>query len=352
MAASAFFILLVSTLSCYEAQRRPLDPVKMPDHCRKPGEGKGFQIEGEWNEETYPIGKEAILACLPGYTNYRPIKLVCLAGDWWHVGKFQCKAFTCKLPQVDNGRVTYPLKPDYNSNDVIQITCNEGFYITNGESTCTKDDWIPKPTCTEIVCNSYQHVEKGRLISVQAAYKYGEEIDVECDSGYILQTEPNKRRTCTSNGWSPPIRCVAYCEPPPAVRNSILNEQPKSSYAAGEKVTYTCNRGYSLEGSLRGEAQCENTQWLNVPVCRKIGEQCGPPPTIQFGDTTGIRKPSYKSGESVEYRCPNFYILKGETIVRCMNGVWEEAPVCLGMFTVLYYHVHINSVQEITAYPN
>ncbi|XP_066453238.1 coagulation factor XIII B chain-like isoform X4 [Eleutherodactylus coqui] len=623
MAASAFFILLVSTMSCYEAQRqRP--PVKVPD-CRSPPKLQGLQLEGGWNGKINPS-----YACLPGYIQDAPIQVVCLAGMWMHIGgqckaisckppqvdngrvnypikpaynnndviqitcnegfyitngqstctkdgwipkptctaisckppqvdngrvnypikpaynnndviqitcnegfyitngqstctkdgwipKPTCTAISCKPPQVDNGRVTYPLKPAYNNNDVIQITCNEGFYITNGQSTCTKDGWIPKPTCTEIVCNSYQHVEKGRLISVQAAYKYGEEIDVECDSGYILQTEPNKRRTCTTNGWSPPIRCVAYCEPPPAVQNAILNEQPKSSYASGEKVTYTCNGGYSLEGSLTGEAQCQSTQWINVPVCRKscqtpeivngflateqqdsydsgssvafwcnenyvingpinakcengqwidlpvcyrpcrisseglsesniqlhsfyiqkstydsnykhgtellvsckpgfkrpnqallkiacydgkfkyprcfsgtaycepppavqnailneqpedsyasgekvtytcnggyslegsltgeaqcqstqwinvpvcrkIGEQCGPPPTIQFGDTLGIRKPSYKSGESVEYRCPNYHILKGEKVVRCMNGVWEEAPVCL-----------------------
>ncbi|XP_066453233.1 coagulation factor XIII B chain-like isoform X6 [Eleutherodactylus coqui] len=821
MAASGFFILLVSTMSCYAA------PKLETDRCPKPEGIEGVQLQGEWNEETYPPGKVANFACLPGYTQDGPIKMACVEGTWWPIAKSECKAISCKLPQVDNGRVNGLKKPVYKNHDVIQITCNEGLNtIKNGEATCTKDGWIPQPTCIEIVCNSYQNVEKGKLVSTKAQYKYGDEIDVECDRGYVLQTEPNKRRTCTTNGWSPPIRCVgkrcdrpdikngyldrnhhfpkdpgqsmyyrcednfltpkkdyywvyitcteagwspeprclracvpptdylvnarlinqqykylegekvtfqcyrnyktpdgkssgemlclpngkftpakcslkceapqlrngefrttknefevgedllyecnkgymtkdrklsaiiqcvdgrwsatpfceaifcnlwnrkynngdivqyicpqgkkptadivqcyyfgfyppptcqviictipedanlirkptkpsykenervilscggkkrssrttctkdgwnpplptcedpdkpdisepstddtekpegkqkcplaytpsnaeiidpkeAYysndnvnmrcnrgykmlgssviqcidgkweqppecirlvpcknpptisngdilepskqdkyvtddvvkyvcksgfhisgsdqstclngqwttspkctedpcdeapevahgtvvekrkifnhgesakyicdngfrisggdsascaegkwlkiptcvttsCEPPPAVRNSMLTEELKDSYESGEKVTYTCNRGYSLERSLSGEAQCENTQWMNLPVCRKIGEQCGPPPTVQFGDTTAIRKPSYKSGESVEYRCPNYHILKGEKVVRCMNGVWEEAPVCLEPCTAKEKDMEENRIQ-------
>ncbi|XP_066453244.1 coagulation factor XIII B chain-like isoform X2 [Eleutherodactylus coqui] len=133
------------------------------------------------------------------------------------------------------------------------------------------------------------------------------------------------------------------CGPPPTVQFGDTTGIRKPSYKSGESVEYRCPNYHILKGEK--VVRCMNGVWEEAPVCLEIGEQCGPPPTVQFGDTTGIRKPSYKSGESVEYRCPNYHILKGEKVVRCMNGVWEEAPVCLEPCTAKEKAMEENKIQ-------
>ncbi|XP_056379517.1 coagulation factor XIII B chain-like isoform X2 [Hyla sarda] len=76
-----------------------------------------------------------------------------------------------------------------------------------------------------------------------------------------------------------------------------------------------------------------------------IGEQCGPPPVVQYGDTISFNKPFYRSGESVEYKCPEYYILKGNRVVRCLNGVWDEAPVCLEPCTAKEKDMRDNNIR-------
>ncbi|XP_069823573.1 coagulation factor XIII B chain-like isoform X2 [Dendropsophus ebraccatus] len=56
---------------------------------------------------------------------------------------------------------------------------------------------------------------------------------------------------------------------------------------------------------------------------------CGPPPDIRYGDIPSISKSVYRSGESVEYICLQYYTLNGNSVARCINGVWTNAPECL-----------------------
>lgn len=39
---------------------------------------------------------------------------------------------------------------------------------------------------------------------------------------------------------------------------------------------------------------------------------------------------SYAAGSSVEYRCNEYYLLRGSKISRCEQGKWSSPPVCLG----------------------
>ncbi|XP_073499026.1 complement factor H-related protein 5-like isoform X2 [Phyllobates terribilis] len=222
MSVQGFFILFLSAVSCHAA------PKPTNDYCQRPGSIKEAQLQGKWNEETYPPGTVANFDCLPGYTQDGLIKMACIEGTWWQIANGQCKAF---------------------------------------------------------------------------------------------------------------------CNRPPTDPNSTLVGEVKERYYTGEKVTYVCNVGYTLNRALRGEAQCENTQWINLPVCRRIGEQCGSPPTVLFGDIINSPKKSYQSGQFVEYKCPNYYLHKGDKIVRCLNGFWGEAPVCLEPCTAKQRSMEENNIQ-------
>ncbi|XP_066453240.1 coagulation factor XIII B chain-like isoform X6 [Eleutherodactylus coqui] len=297
-------------------------------------------------KEAYYNNDNVNVRCNRGYKMLGSSVIQCIDGRWEQPP--ECiRLVPCKNPPtISNGNILESSKQDtYVTDDVVKYGCKSGFHISGSDqSTCLNGQWTTSPKCTVDPCDEAPEVSHGTVQEKKKTFNHGESAKYICDNGFRISGEDSA--SCVEGKWLKIPTCIATsCEPPPAVRNSILSEELKDSYASGEKVTYTCNRGYSLERSLRGEAQCENTQWMNVPVCRKIGEQCGPPPTVQFGDTTGIRKPSYKSGESVEYRCPNYYILKGEKVVRCMNGVWEEAPVCLEPCTAKEKDMEENRIQ-------
>ncbi|XP_069824069.1 complement factor H-related protein 2-like [Dendropsophus ebraccatus] len=59
-------------------------------------------------------------------------------------------------------------------------------------------------------------------------------------------------------------------------------------------------------------------------------KECGPPPAILYGDLVEPRKEKYTSGDTVEYGCLINYVLEGNRIVKCVEDVWEELPICQG----------------------
>ncbi|XP_073438982.1 coagulation factor XIII B chain-like isoform X2 [Dendrobates tinctorius] len=177
-------------------------------------------------------------------------------------------------------------------------------------------------------CEGAPEVLNAFVIQEQKTYKHGESAEFTCKDNYGFSGGDSAK--CVKGKWMNVPKCVVTaCNQPPTVLNAKINGQTKNIYASGDIVMYSCNKDYSLEQSLTGEAKCENTVWINLPVCRRIGDQCGPPPTVQFGDTVDIRKNHYKTREYVEYKCKNYYLLQGNKKVQCMNGVWGEAPVCL-----------------------
>ncbi|XP_077132675.1 complement factor H-related protein 4-like isoform X2 [Ranitomeya variabilis] len=390
MSVLQVIILLLSAASCCAA------PMLENDRCQKPDNIKEAQLQGEWNEETYPPGKVANFACLPGYTQDGLIKMACIEGTWWQIAKGQCKGeITCNAPQVQKGSVDarkavyrhgeeivvkcdygYVLQPEPNKlrkctingwdpapncvskkcdepdikngelyynyyfprspRSTIDYTCNTNYLSlvrrdSWGRTECTNFGWNPEPKCLRQCSNNKTYLENAELVNLQSNYLEGEEVNFRCKSPF--RTPDGKTtgiRTCLPNGEFTMAKCsITACNQPPTVQNARINGQAKNTYASGDKVTYSCNKDYSLEPSLTGEAKCENTVWINLPVCRKIGDQCGPPPTVQSGDTVDIRKNNYKTSEVVEYKCKNYYLLKGNKNVQCMNGVWGEAPVCL-----------------------
>ncbi|XP_068930572.1 coagulation factor XIII B chain-like [Petaurus breviceps papuanus] len=65
-------------------------------------------------------------------------------------------------------------------------------------------------------------------------------------------------------------------------------------------------------------------------ICMAQGnKKCGPPLTINNGDTITLSKEEYSPGSFVEYRCQMFYLLEGRKKSFCENGTWTDTPRCL-----------------------
>lgn len=297
-------------------------------------------------KEAYYSNDMVTMKCDIGYKMTGSPTVRCIEGKWEQPPV--CTRLTpCRKPQaIRNGVIIESFKQKtYVTDDIVKFQCNPGYHISGSEEiTCGNGQWSAIPTCTEDSCDAAPEVLHATVLEEKKTYNHGETAKYECDNGFRISGDNSA--SCVKGNWYNVPTCVATsCNRPPPVPNARINGQAKASYASGEKVTYSCHPDYSLERSFTGEAVCKNTQWTEVPVCRKIGAQCGPPPVVQFGDTTKFLQTSYKSGDSVEYKCPAYYILKGNKIVRCLNGVWEEAPVCLEPCTAKEKDMNDNNIQ-------
>lgn len=66
----------------------------------------------------------------------------------------------------------------------------------------------------------------------------------------------------------------------------------------------------------------------------ETGGRCGRPPVIENGDTLEVAALQYASDAVVTYKCQLYYLMHGQSAVRCVNGHWTEAPTCKGIESI------------------
>ncbi|TMS20723.1 Complement factor H, partial [Larimichthys crocea] len=102
----------------------------------------------------------------------------------------------------------------------------------------------------------------------------------------------------------------------------------------GEKLKFVCsNRRHILRGNA--EVEClQDGQWSDsFPTCADpVG--CNNPPALVDGDTVTSLKYQYSHGERVQYTCQDYYIMEGSPYRTCSNGQWTGEMRCLKPCTV------------------
>uniref|UniRef100_A0A8D2IRQ1 Sushi domain-containing protein n=1 Tax=Varanus komodoensis TaxID=61221 RepID=A0A8D2IRQ1_VARKO len=119
---------------------------------------------------------------------------------------------------------------------------------------------------------------------------------------------------------------IAVCEEPPDIEFGTLVSDVKATYLASDRVQYSCNPGYTLEGSEW--ITCQGGKWSPPPKC--LGKNCSRPPTLENGDIISSSQEWYPSGSSVEFKCQWYYAMEGPNKSFCDNGSWTKKPACLG----------------------
>ncbi|XP_069823564.1 complement factor H isoform X4 [Dendropsophus ebraccatus] len=316
--------------------------------CPLPYIPKNAEIKDLREVKEYYSGDNVTMMCSGGYKIQGSQVVRCIEGSW-ELPPVCIQLIPCRnAPSIDNGDITESTKKDaYMTDNVVTFICNPGFHLNGlNQSTCSNGRWTALPTCKENPCTEPPKVKYATALETTKTFNHGEQAKYECEKGFRFSGDISTA-SCVRGRWMNPPECVTTsCSRPPSVPNSTFqSKRIKANYASGEKVTYVCNAGFSTERSLTGEAECENTNWINLPVCRQIGARCGPPPVVQYGDTLTFSKDSYKSGDSVQYKCPEYYKMNGSSIVRCQNGVWDEAPVCLEPCTARERDMEENNIQ-------
>ncbi|XP_008590154.1 PREDICTED: coagulation factor XIII B chain, partial [Galeopterus variegatus] len=260
----------------------------------------------------------------------------------------QCTKLKCSsLRLIENGYF-HPVKQTYEEGDVVQFFCHENYYLSGPDLIqCYSFGWYPEsPICEgrRNRCPPPPLPLNSKIPTYSTTYRHGEIVRIECELNFGIQGSEDIR--CENGKWTEPPKCIeekekTVCEEPPFIENGAANPQAKIYYN-GDKVTYGCKGGYHLRGS--NEITCNRGKWTPAPECVENNENCKPPPDVTNGAAVGGLLTSYATGSSVEYRCNEYYILKGPKVSHCEQGKWSPPPVCLEPCTVNADYMNRNNI--------
>ncbi|EDM09620.1 coagulation factor XIII, beta subunit (predicted) [Rattus norvegicus] len=315
--------------------------------CLKPVLRNGYVSDGK---VLYKIQENMRYGCTSGYktTGGKDEEVVqCLSEGWSSQPSCRKEQETCLAPELHHGNYS-TIQRTFKVKDRVQYTCTAGYYTATGKQTeeveCQAHGWSFTPQCNKLMCSSLRLIENGYFHPVKQTYEEGDVVQFFCHENYYLSGSDLIQ--CYNFGWYPesPI-CEGRrnrCPPPPVPLNSKV-EPHSTTYRHGEVVHIECELNFAIQGS--DALVCENGKWTEPPKCVENIENCKPPPVIANGAVVDDLLASYTTGSSVEYRCNEYYLLKGSQTSLCEQGTWSSPPVCLEPCTIDVHHMNRNNIQ-------
>ncbi|XP_078583844.1 uncharacterized protein LOC144866356 [Branchiostoma floridae x Branchiostoma japonicum] len=256
--------------------------------------------------------------CIPGYQLVGSPTSRCQADGTWSHNVPSCAAVECPLLTApDNGDMTG--NNFYTSE--VGFTCDSGFELVGSSTlTCQADaTWSGRvPSCTVVQCPALTNPENGVMTGSNS---FGDEVQFTCNPGYEIFG--SSTITCLVDGqWSmsAPLCTVLQCPnliPP-------MNGKMVGINAHSEAVTFTCNSGYELSGSPAVTCQLDDIWTGRPPLCTVI--QC---PALS-SPSHGAKVGSNYYRDVVTFSCDRGYQLDGDFSVNCLgDGTWSgSVPAC------------------------
>ncbi|XP_025212564.1 coagulation factor XIII B chain [Theropithecus gelada] len=301
-------------------------------------------------QKTFKVKDKVQYECATGYYTAggkKTEEVECLTYGWSLTPK--CTKLKCSsLRLIENGYF-HPVKQTYEEGDVIQFFCHENYYLSGSDLIqCYNFGWYPEsPVCEgrRNRCPPPPLPINSKIQTHSTTYRHGEIVHIECELNFVIHGSEEIR--CENGKWTEPPKCIegqerVACEEPPFIENGTANLHSKIYYN-GDKVTYACKSGYLLRGS--NEITCNRGKWTLAPDCVENNENCKHPPVVMNGAVADGLLASYAAGSSVEYRCNEYYLLRGSKISRCEQGKWSSPPVCLEPCTVNVDYMNRNNIE-------
>ncbi|XP_041346713.1 complement factor H-related protein 3-like, partial [Gigantopelta aegis] len=152
----------------------------------------------------------------------------------------------------------------------------------------------------------------------------GAVLEYTCDAGY----SPQGSVRCQADGTWTQMSCTEDCPSPPLVPNS--NQLFNASTVArsqGTSLQYACQTGFVPENDLTTITCQENSTWTNI-VCKR--SDCPSPPVIVNSNEQFVRSTaSTVYGATLQYGCKSGFVAEnGVTTVTCGEGGLWTSMVC------------------------
>ncbi|XP_028910838.1 sushi, von Willebrand factor type A, EGF and pentraxin domain-containing protein 1 isoform X8 [Ornithorhynchus anatinus] len=280
--------------------------------------------------EIFSVGSEVTFSCEEGYQLMGVSKLTCLeSGEWNHLIPY-CEAVTCGGPVTpENGGVEGSI---FTFGNKVTYSCNKGYNMVGGkEALClASGTWSHSPPKCELVkCSSPQDIVNGKYIL--SGVTYLSTASYSCNSGYSLQGTAVLHCEASAQWNEVPPSCeLVSCGPPPAIKDAATS---RSNFTFGNKVTYTCKEGYTLVGPETIECLA-NGKW-SVSNQQCLAVSCDEPPNVDHASPETAHR---LFGDIAFYYCSDGYSLAGNAQLLCnAQGQWvppegQEMPHCIADF--------------------
>ncbi|NXE92797.1 CR1L protein, partial [Menura novaehollandiae] len=294
----------------------------------------------------FSFGMAASYSCNKGFSLIGEATIYCTMGrgnqGTWTGPAPECKVVRCENPEVKNGKKLSSFVTQYTYGDRVTFECSPG-YSMKGSSVVTceaNSTWAPPlPTCDQILCGRPPQFPFATLTTaVGDSSAFGTKLTYQCNPGYMEASGKSPVITCQSDEtWSAadPDFCVPAQCPVPRIRYGRIVPAGHYYYRTWDTVTFTCNRGYTLQGSRSSTCGADSRWTPPLPVCTR-GEcpevTCPRPPSIANGLHSGRSSDKFSQGATVSYSCREGYQLLGNVSITCMEArVWSRPlPRCEG----------------------
>ncbi|KAG7461968.1 hypothetical protein MATL_G00196770 [Megalops atlanticus] len=282
---------------------------------------------GHYKGSTFQVGQKVEYVCDEGYELTGDAVWTCLKYGKWDMSRTpQCTPVQCPEPPLEENHLV--LKSLDSDSGSIQLSCEDGYVLHGAQFLrCTPaQEWNDTfPVCKQVFCGSPPEVPFGDP-SVTPSY-FGSVVTYTCMDGFTLRS--GSTVTCQADGhWSAPFpECTPVeCPQPEEIPHGIVDVQGLLYLST---AIYSCKPGYSLEGN--STVLCgENGLWIGgVPVCRPI--ECTAPKEIPNGMVSYSR---LQFRHTVTYTCRRGFRLEGPESLNCLEtGEWDkETPVCVQIY--------------------
>uniref|UniRef100_A0A8C3DYK5 Complement factor H n=1 Tax=Corvus moneduloides TaxID=1196302 RepID=A0A8C3DYK5_CORMO len=325
---------------CVERPCLPPQAVECADAPRL--ENPNLKIERE-GKTFYLPGARFKYISHSGYMLDGPTEINCSMGKW--TAAPSCLEMPCgSVPKVANAQFEGRNKKFYEPGETIRYECGSGFLIVGSpEIICRKGNWTAPPFCEDASCGAAPEIPNARIIGApRQRYLPEAKVHYQCESNFQMTGE--NYVTCSNGQWSQaPVCRDVRCEPPPEIAGGRIDGIKKPRYIPGESAKYQCWQNFKMTGA--STVVCQNGTWTELPTCKGQRGKCGTPPTIQSGELLVFPLQEYQQGDTLEYKCPDFYVLEGSATITCRNGQWTSPPVCLVACTASEEDMDINNIE-------
>ncbi|KAM8746660.1 sushi, von Willebrand factor type A, EGF and pentraxin domain-containing protein 1 isoform 1-T1 [Acanthopagrus schlegelii] len=283
-------------------------------------------VHGHYRGSEFQVGRKVQYVCDEGYELAGDAIWTCLKyGKWDKTRRPRCSPVQCPEPPLEENHLV--LKGLDSESGTVELSCEDGYVLEGARILrCTmSQEWNDTfPVCKQVFCGPLPEVSFGGPSSSSAPFPFSSVVSYTCMDGFTLRKEESV--SCLASGqWSEPHpECIPVeCPQPVEISNGIVDVQGLMYLS---KALYTCKTGYNLAGN--STVLCgEKGLWIGgVPSCRPI--ECSIPKQIVNGKVAYTK---LQFGHSATYSCRRGYRLQGPETLKCQaSGEWDmEPPACV-----------------------
>uniref|UniRef100_A0A3Q4GMQ8 Sushi domain-containing protein n=1 Tax=Neolamprologus brichardi TaxID=32507 RepID=A0A3Q4GMQ8_NEOBR len=267
-----------------------------------------------------------VYVCDEGYELVGDATWTCLKfGRWDKTRPPRCSPVQCPEPPLEENHLV--LRGLDSESGTVELSCEDGYVLEGARFLrCTpSQEWNDTfPVCKQVFCGPPPAVPFGGPSRSSHLFPFSSVVTYMCIDGFTLRKEGSV--SCLANGqWSSPYpECIPVeCPQPVEISDGIVDVQGLMYLS---KALYSCKTGYNLVGN--STILCgEKGLWIGgVPSCRPI--ECSVPKQITNGKVVYTK---LQFDHSATYSCNRGYRLQGTKTVRCLaSGEWDiEPPACV-----------------------